>query len=603
MLILYFCFAFMFFWALWEDAQGGILFTYSIIVTIPLFLFLRGQRVSKVTLTFLISLFWAWETIRSEYDIYFVAMTAFFGAIWLYYFIMQEKGIEEEGGSAFSGAYFRNFLRGTYAVNSHRLANFTTEPLSKSKHNNPDQNPNPDHTAQAEDSHSQKNQGYKDLRYLGEYQSPSKDQIIVAGIPMPRDIENLHLLIGGSTGTGKSVLIKELVLSAFTRRDRLIIADPDGELLSTFWREGDVILNPYDARTEGWSFFNEIRNDFDFKRFALSIVPKGKTFEAEEWAGYARLLLRETARKLSLSYSHSYPHSLSHTHNHKPLMQELVRLTTIATPEELQKFLKETDAASLFVGADKALASARFILSDKLPEYKNMPEGMFSIRTWLDDPKGGNLFITWREDMAESLKPLISAWIDVICTSVLSLPDAKNNNRPLWLILDELASLDHLASLQSALTKGRKKGLRVVAGLQSTAQLENIYSHNEAITLRSCFRSLVVLGGARTDPRTCEDMSMSLGAHEVERDNYSQNEGSHSGYSIGGYGSYNRGSSSGSTISNERAMERVVLPSEIASLPDLTGYLAFAGDLPIARVNLNVIAFDEVAERFIPRKK
>ena len=34
------------------------------------------------------------------------------------------------------------------------------------------------------------------------------------------------------------------------------------------------------------------------------------------------------------------------------------------------------------------------------------------------------------------------------------------------------------------------------------------------------------------------------------------------------------------------ARERVVMPSEIQALPALTGYLAFAGELPIARVTL-----------------
>lgn len=75
-----------------------------------------------------------------------------------------------------------------------------------------------------------------------------------------------------------------------------------------------------------------------------------------------------------------------------------------------------------------------------------------------------------------------------------------------------------MASLGDAATKGRKAGLRLVVGLQSTAQLDKIYGFEEAQTLRSCFKSLVVLGGAKTDPKTCEDMSLSLGEHEVERE-------------------------------------------------------------------------------------
>jgi type IV secretory pathway TraG/TraD family ATPase VirD4 len=186
--------------------------------------------------------------------------------------------------------------------------------------------------------------------------------------------------------------------------------------------------------------------------------------------------------------------------------------------------------------------------------------------------------------MAEALRPLISAWVDVLCTSVLSL-DADRNRR-IWLFLDELASLEKLPSLVDAATKGRKVGLRIVAGLQSTAQLERIYGREEAQTLRGCFRSLVVLGGARTDPKTCEDMSQSLGDHEVEREGFSKTRG---------------GKNDSTTSQLQRSRERVVLPSEIASLPDLTGYLAFAGNSPIAKVKLDFVPYESQAPALLER--
>ena len=285
-----------------------------------------------------------------------------------------------------------------------------------------------------------------------------KTQVTIAGIPMPSAIENVHLMVAGSTGSGKSYLIREVAYKALLRGDRMIVADPNGDMLAKFSKPNDIILNPYDARTQGWSFFNEVRSDYDFKRLALSIVPKGKSHEEESWNSFARLLLTETSRKLAMLG--------------KPSVEELFRWTTLAPPQDLQKFLEGTAAESLFVGADRALASARFVLSDKLPEHLTMPGGDFSIREWLADENAGNLFITWREDMAASLKPLISAWVDVFCSSILSLPE--NFERRTWLFIDELASMDKLASLEAALTKGRKHGLRVVAGLQSTAQLDDI---------------------------------------------------------------------------------------------------------------------------------
>lgn len=394
------------------------------------------------------------------------------------------------------------------------------------------------------------------------------EQIKVAGVPMPRKIENLHLLIGGSTGSGKSVLIRELVYSAMLRGDRLIIADPNGDMLSKFGMEKDIILNPYDERSQGWSIFNEIRHSYDFKRFALSLVPRGQSPEEEEWASYGRLLLSETAQKLFLMGKRS--------------IQELFDWTTIAQPDDLKNFLQDTAAESLFVGATRALASARFVLSSKLSAHLPMPTGKFSLRNWLDNPDGGNLFLTWREDMAVALRPLISSWVDVLCTSILSLPE--NENRRLWIVIDELASLENLASLEDAATKGRKAGLRLVAGLQSTAQLDKIYGREQAQTLRSCFRSLVVLGGAKTDPKTCEDMSLSLGEHEVERETV--NKTSQKG-------------STGTSRQQNNVRERVVMPSEIASLPDLKGYLAFAGAYDVASIQLTPLNFVNRLPAFI----
>src|SRR5690606_40179479 len=42
-------------------------------------------------------------------------------------------------------------------------------------------------------------------------------QVTVAGVPMPRDAEPRHLLVNGATGTGKSVLLRELAYTGLLR--------------------------------------------------------------------------------------------------------------------------------------------------------------------------------------------------------------------------------------------------------------------------------------------------------------------------------------------------------------------------------------------------
>ncbi len=158
-----------------------------------------------------------------------------------------------------------------------------------------------------------------------------EEQVTIANIPVPVKAEFTHISIGGATGVGKSTIFRELIFSCvkrskspknFNKKDRLVILDPDGEFLSDFYKNGDKILNPFDARTEGWSFFNEIRADYDFERFGKSIVPKSSDSQTEEWNGYGRLLLTEVARKVFNT-------------SRNPTMEEVFHWTNEVSLEEL----------------------------------------------------------------------------------------------------------------------------------------------------------------------------------------------------------------------------------------------------------------------------
>jgi type IV secretory pathway TraG/TraD family ATPase VirD4 len=191
------------------------------------------------------------------------------------------------------------------------------------------------------------------------------------------------------------------------------------------------------------------------------------------------------------------------------------------------------------------------------------------LRRWLESGKG-SLYITWREDMAQALRPLISTWFDVLVSSLLSLP--PSDERLVWFFLDELASMERLSSLEDGLTKGAKHGGRFVCGLQSTAQLDDIYTRDKAVVLRSCFRNLLVLNIPNTDPATAEEYSKGLGEWEFIRNEKSHAHNWHRGNTV--------------TYTKRHVRERAVMPSEIHKLPDLTGYLKLAGDYPIAKVKL-----------------
>jgi hypothetical protein len=379
-----------------------------------------------------------------------------------------------------------------------------------------------------------------------------KDQLRFATVPVPRQVENMQFFVGGSTGAGKSVCIADYLDSATARGDRVVCVDPDGASMRYFHRAGDFILNPFDSRSQGWSIFNEIRAGFDCEQYAISLIPRSPSTEQETWNSMGRTIVSETLLVLLRQGAGT--------------TERLVHWLTTAGNDELKALLAGTPASGCFHGAPDTLASIRTVLTQYITPHKYLPSGSFSFRDWLDQGRG-SLWITWREDMLQALKPLISCWVDVTCASVLSMADAPD--RRIHLVCDELDSLEKLNYIVDAATKGRKKGLRILPGVQSLAQLNRVYGREDAFTLRNCFRSVFLCGVGELDTYTAEEFSRALGDHTVVRRTGHRN-----------------GMGSGRTNALRQDTERLVSPAEFHLLPTLTGYVKFAGDYPVARVRL-----------------
>ena len=109
----------------------------------------------------------------------------------------------------------------------------------------------------------------------GTVRPESAGGITLAGVPVARADETKHFKLIGTTGTGKSTAIREMLTAALARGDRAIIADPDGGYLARFYdaARGDVILNPFDGDARKWDLFGEITNDYDVEQLARSLIP------------------------------------------------------------------------------------------------------------------------------------------------------------------------------------------------------------------------------------------------------------------------------------------------------------------------------------------
>lgn len=66
------------------------------------------------------------------------------------------------------------------------------------------------------------------------------------------------------------------------------------------------------------------------------------------------------------------------------------------------------------------------------------------------------LFITARPDQRETLRPFLSAWIDIAINALMVM--YENQQCRLWFIMDELTALQKLPRLHAGPAEGRKYG-------------------------------------------------------------------------------------------------------------------------------------------------
>jgi type IV secretory pathway TraG/TraD family ATPase VirD4 len=214
-------------------------------------------------------------------------------------------------------------------------------------------------------------------------------------------------------------------------------------------------------------------------------------------------------------------------------------------------------AASLDEKARGQFSGIISTLSIALEGFRHLPVSgdEWSAREWAQDRRGW-VFISGDDD---ATRPLRSLWLDQLIKRLLQ---GEIGGPQVWVIIDELASLQRLPSLENVFTRGRKRGLSAVVGLQAVTQLRGIYGRDHAATLLSSPATKLLLRIG--EPETAKWVSDAIGWREVERQQRSETAGSWAG----------RDSMS---RSYQRRQEPVVMPSELQQLPNLTGYLVTGG--------------------------
>lgn len=392
--------------------------------------------------------------------------------------------------------------------------------------------------------------------------------LTIGGVGIAPGDEVKHFKLIGTTGTGKSTAIRELLAAALDRGDRAVITDPDGGYLARFYEpgRGDIILNPFDSRSLQWDPFAEVREPYDAEQLASSLVPSTEDVSGREWRGYARTFLTAVVRRC---------HEMGRGN-----AAELWRLIAIAPSTELRPIVAGTPAQP-FLEPENArmFGSIRSVAGSAaaaLEHVQAQRARAFSVRDWVDGGRGA-LFLPYRASQIAALRTIIATWVRL---AIFQAMCHEGDDRRLWLIVDELDALGAIDGLKDALARLRKFGGRCVLGFQSVSQVSSTYGVGEAQTIvENCGNTLILRCSASEHGGTSQYASRLIGEREVARRTTSRGRDG-SGFSG------TRGWRRSTNVTEQRVTEAAVLASELEQLPDLTGYLKTASSPAWLRVRM-----------------
>ena len=357
---------------------------------------------------------------------------------------------------------------------------------------------------------------------------------------IPRALESSHIMIMGDTGAGKSVLQRRILTQVAERGETAIVYDPALEYTPQFFNadRGDLILNPLDARCPYWSPSDEVIHEAEALTLATSLFPEKP---------HENTFFVEGPRKI-----------FAHLLTLRPAPEELVRW--MSHEEELDRQVRGTELeAFVYRGAGPQRGGVLGALNMVAGSLKLLPRESDAKERWTTEEwarkKTGWLFLTSTPRFRERLLPLTSLWLDTLVLRLMNQGDPAV--RHAWFVLDELASLQRLPQLHTALTENRKSGNPVVIGFQGRSQLEVRYGH-EAESMLSQPATKIFLH--TSEPRAAKWISDTIGEVEMERLKETVNT---QPLKLTNSKSYHL----------ERRTEPLVLPSEISGLERLHAFL------------------------------
>lgn len=380
----------------------------------------------------------------------------------------------------------------------------------------------------------------------------------IGNMPLIKDTETRHFLVTGSTGSGKTNLINTFLPQVRDVKHPAIVVDQTGEMIERYYdpNRGDIIFNPLDARSHSWDFWQDATSnnvaigevDPRLEKFAkvLFSFDKRSTGSGNDqfWQNSGEILFTSCVESLIKKDYRT--------------ISALKNILTKTNSKDLANLLQGTRAARYFSKNNNTTAES--ILSVMTTSVRPMrllqdSKKCFSLKDYFQNIEKGNnswLFLSSSPSQREVTLPLLACILELAVSYLVE--SGINEQRRMWFVIDELASLGRLNSLSVLLAESRKYGGCVIAATQSLNQLFDKYGHYAGSTLFDQFATKFIFRS--TDPSTARLITDIFGNIEYASQQKNTSYGAHE-------------HRDGVSYTEQEKRKSLITTNDIASLKDL----------------------------------
>jgi type IV conjugative transfer system coupling protein TraD len=324
--------------------------------------------------------------------------------------------------------------------------------------------------------------------------SSNKDSDFTIGqMPLVKDAETRHILVTGMTGSGKTNLINTLLPQVRHKKQPALVIDQTGEMISKYYNSGrgDIIFNPFDARSHSWDFWTDVTShnsplvgDIDPKleKFAKVLFKFGVKENSSSdpfWNNSAETIFCACVESLLKSSNRSLK-SLKELISYSSVDQLTKKLSGTRAERYLLKSNQNTAASILSVMSTSS--KPLLLLNERQNEIQEQKK--FSLEQYFKEVNQGSeswLFFSTPPNQREVVAPLLGCLLELAISELINI--GINEKRRMWFIIDEIAALGRLNSLNTLMNESRKYGGCVLAATQSANQLFNNFGHYAGNTI------------------------------------------------------------------------------------------------------------------------